>query len=61
MKSDNCTICANEYSEDELKSIALSAVHVTKFKICQACIDKSNPSDDYLQVRNIINSYLSEK
>lgn len=57
-ESDNCSVCAEECSLDELKSIALSAVHVTKFKICNSCLDKSNPEDDYFEVRNIVNSYL---
>ncbi len=57
-ESDNCTVCAEEFPLDELKSIALSAVHVTRFKICNSCLDKSDPQDDYLEVRNIVNSYL---
>ena len=57
-ESDNCTVCAEEYPLDELKSIALSAVHVTRFKICNNCLNKSDPQDDYFEVRNIVNSYL---
>lgn len=57
--SDNCIVCAEEFSLDELKSIALSTINVTKFKICNHCLDRSDPNDDYRQVRNIVNSYLS--
>lgn len=57
--SDNCTICAEEFSLDELKSIALSAINVTKFKICINCLNKSDPQDDYRQVRDIVDSYFN--
>ena len=56
-KSDNCTICSNEFPLDELKAIALSAINVTKFKICENCLNKSDPQNDYAEVRNIINSF----
>jgi hypothetical protein len=59
IESDNCIVCAEEFSTDELKSVALSAVNVTKFKICTTCLNQTNPQDDYREVRNIVNSYFS--
>lgn len=57
--SCNCCICAVEFSEGELQSVALSKINTTRFKICQSCLDKSDPADDYKQAREIVNSYLT--
>jgi hypothetical protein len=57
-ESCNCTICAQEFNSEELQSVALLEINVTNFKICQACLDSSNPADDYREVREIVNSYL---
>lgn len=57
-KSCNCIICAGEFNEDELYSVALSEINATKFKVCKKCLDKSDPSDDYKEVKKIVNSYL---
>jgi len=57
--SDNCIVCGEEFNCDELKSISLSAVNVTKFKICVSCLDESNPVDDYRQVRDIVTAYMN--
>lgn len=57
-KSCNCIVCAREFDENELQSVALSNINVTKFKICQNCLDISDPSDDYRQAREIVYSYL---
>lgn len=54
----NCQICAEELNCDELQSLALSKINTTRFKICQDCLDKSDPTEDYRQVREIISSYL---
>lgn len=57
--SYNCIICAQEFDDtDKLHAIALSDINITKFKICQACLNISDPADDYYEVRNIVNSYL---
>lgn len=57
--SYNCIVCANEFDDNEkLLSIALSKINVTKFKICQTCLNISDPADDYYEVRKIVNSYL---
>ena len=58
-QSDNCMACGIEYDEEDLKPIALSTLHVTKFKICVSCLDKSNPADDYKEARSIALAYLS--
>jgi len=54
----NCIICAKEFDSDELQSLALSKINATRFKICQACLDQCDPTEDYQQVREIISSYL---
>ena len=56
--SCNCIVCANEFDSDELQSIALSKINVTRFKICQGCLDQCDPAEDYRQAREIISSYL---
>ncbi len=57
-ESCNCIVCAGEFNINELKSIALSEINVTRFKICQKCFDMSDPAEDYKQVKSIVNSYL---
>lgn len=57
-ESCNCMVCAREFDVNELKSVALSEINVTRFKICQKCFDMSDPAEDYKQVRSIVNSYL---
>jgi len=56
--SCNCVVCAQEFDPEEMQSIALSKINVTNFKVCQACLDSSDPAEDYRQVREIVNSYL---
>lgn len=56
--SCNCIVCAKEFNTDELKSIALSKINATRFKICQECFENSDPAEDYKQARNIVNYYL---
>jgi len=56
--SCNCIVCAGEFDPEELQSIALSKINVTNFKVCQACLDNSDPEEDYREVRSIVNSYL---
>lgn len=55
--SCNCIVCAKEFDSEELQSVALSKINVTRFKICQACLDMSNPEDDYREAREIVYSY----
>ncbi len=56
--SYNCIVCACEFDADDLIKSSASKVNSSKFKICQNCIDKSDPADDYKQAREIVNSYL---
>jgi hypothetical protein len=56
--SCNCIICSGEFNSDELRSVALSKINTTRFKICQSCLDQCDPTEDYRQVRDIISSYL---
>lgn len=55
--SCNCIVCAKEFNEDELQSVSLSKINITTFKICQSCLDMSDSTDDYKEVRDIIDSY----
>jgi hypothetical protein len=57
-QSCNCIVCAKEFDPNELQSVALSKINVTRFKICQACLDQCDPAEDYRQAREIIGSYL---
>jgi hypothetical protein len=54
----NCIVCAKEFNSDELQGVALSKINVTRFKICQACLDACDPAEDYRQAREIVSSYL---
>ena len=54
----NCIICAREFNPDELVCVALSKINVTKFKICKECFENSDPSNDYKQAREVVESYL---
>lgn len=57
-QSCNCIVCAKEFDPDELHSVALSKINVTRFKICQACLEHCDPAEDYREAREIISSYL---
>jgi len=56
--SCNCIVCAGEFNPDELQNVALSKINITAFKVCEACLNSSDPVDDYREVKNIVNSYL---
>lgn len=56
--SCNCIICAQEFDSSELHSVALSKINITNFKVCAACLELSDPAEDYRQVRDIVYSYL---
>ena len=56
--SCNCIVCAKEFDPDELQSVALSKINVTRFKICQSCLEQCDPAEDYREAREIISSYL---
>jgi hypothetical protein len=58
VKACNCIVCAGEFNPEELQSVALSKINVTRFKICQACLDMSDPAEDYREARAIVSSYL---
>ena len=54
----NCFVCSKEFDWNDLQSVALSKINVTRFKICQNCLDSCDPTEDYKEVRNIISSWL---
>jgi hypothetical protein len=56
--SCNCIVCAQEFDVADLQSIISSQINITKFKICQSCIDISDPADDYNQAKKIVQSYF---
>jgi|ERR1700722_371207 len=51
---DNCIVCANEFNTEELFSVCADA----NYKICIKCLAKSDPQDDFAQVRNIVSKYV---
>lgn len=58
-KNCNCIVCAEEFALSEMQILALSKINTTKFKICQKCLELSDPEDDYKVARNIVQSYLN--
>ena len=56
--SCNCIVCAQEFDPQDLQSVALSKINTTNFKVCQACLDSSDPAEDYREVREVVSSYL---
>jgi hypothetical protein len=58
IESCNCIVCAQEFDALKLQSVALSKINVTRFKVCQSCLDQCDPAEDYRQVREIVSSYL---
>jgi len=57
--SFNCIICAQEFDTKDLISAASPEINRTHFKICQSCLEKVDPADDYKQARAIVSSYLN--
>jgi hypothetical protein len=57
MTQENCLVCSAEFEFDELKAQA-SSINSTHFKVCNACLNNCDPSEDYKQVRDIVSSYL---
>ena len=58
VNAQNCIVCAEEFDLSDMQTIALSKINTTRFKICQSCLDKSDPAEDYSDVKKIISSYL---
>ncbi len=54
----NCTICGEEFEENDLKPVALSTFQIAKYKICVGCISKSSPEDDYKEIKDMIKNFL---
>jgi hypothetical protein len=57
-QSYNCVICAEEFVPEYSDNTILSKINITNFKICESCVNKCDPSEDYRQAKEIINSYL---
>jgi hypothetical protein len=57
--SHNCIICAQEFNPDDLHNVKLSEINVTRYKICEACLNLSDPDDDYQSAKDIVNTYLN--
>jgi len=56
--SCNCIICASEFNPEDTSSVALAKINITNFKVCEACLEVSDPAEDYRQVRDIVWDYL---
>ena len=57
--NQNCIVCASEFVPDEMNSVAASKINITRFKICQSCLDMCDPEDDYRDAQKIVNAYLN--
>lgn len=55
--SYNCIICAEEFLLEELHNVKLSEINVTNFKICESCLELSDPDNDYQEVKTIVSGY----
>lgn len=53
--SYNCIICSNEFNIIEAYA---STINTKDFKVCENCLAKCDPYNDYKEVRDIINSYV---
>lgn len=60
-QADNCSICGLEFEKDKLHPIAISAINITKFKICNNCLNKCDPEEDYKEVKQIVLAFLNSK
>jgi len=58
MENCNCIVCAGEFEPDKTSSTILSKINITRFKICNACLEISDPENDYEQAKGIVDSYL---
>lgn len=54
----NCIICADEFNPEDLHNVKLSEINVTRFKICEKCLQHSNPDNDYKEVKDIVRTYI---
>lgn len=54
ISSDNCVVCSEEFLLNEFNSL----ISTKSYKVCQACLNVSDPANDYEQVRIIIRGYL---
>jgi hypothetical protein len=59
LSSDNCMICAQEFDDADLHAVALSTINVTRFKICTSCLKKTDPANDYSEVRELVDNFIN--
>jgi hypothetical protein len=55
LDSGNCMVCSEEFEAKDLTEILLTA---NDFRICSGCLSRTDPANDYEQVKNIITGYL---
>lgn len=53
----NCIICAKEFDPEENESEVSTQINYTTFKVCDACIQYSDPSKEYEEVKKIVSWY----
>lgn len=53
--SDNCIVCGEEFGIKDLNALITNA---NFFKVCSICLSKSDPVQDYLEVKKIIFGYI---
>jgi hypothetical protein len=55
--NSNCIVCAQEFAINELKSLASSIVNNPHFKICESCLDLSDPKNDFEEAKKIVEAF----
>jgi hypothetical protein len=56
----NCIVCAKEFEPNELHNVTLSKINVTRFKICEACLNSSDPAENYKQAKQLVDLYIQQ-
>jgi hypothetical protein len=55
MKVSNCFLCGGEFRRTELTALVS---HANNYKVCKRCLTAADPTNDYLEVRDIISNYV---
>lgn len=54
-RTGNCFLCGGEFKRTELTALVS---HANNYKVCANCLDAADPTNDYLEVRDIISNYV---
>lgn len=59
MENCNCIVCAFEYNPKDMEQLKLSSNSF--LYICKNCLSKSDPSNDYKEVKSMLSDLLFNK